>query len=114
MFLLAYGWVCRFQPMRLVTVLATCMLGSKLRSAARLMKEIMDGGLAHPVVVFTCRLLGVIAAMRSSGDGCWNTAGPPFALLKKHLYRLGWRVVRPFHWRREEEEIDLRAPGGSS
>ena len=89
MSLLAYGWVCRFPPMCLMTVLATCMLGSKLRSVARLTKEIMDGGLAHPVVVLTCRLLGVIAAMRSSGDGCWNTAGhTPIALLKKQALQV--------------------------
>ena len=51
-------------------------------------------GGAHLVVVLICRLLGVFAAMRSSGDGCWNTAGhTPITLLKKQLYRLGWRVV---------------------
>ena len=70
------------------------MLGSKLRSAARLMKEIMNGGLAHPVVVLICRLLRVISAMRSLSDGCWNTAGhTPIALLEKQLRRQGWRVV---------------------
>ena len=53
-----------------------------------------ERGLARPVVVLICRLLGVIAAMRSSGDGCWNTAEhTPIALLKKQLYRLGRRVV---------------------
>ena len=108
MSLLAYGWVCRFPPMRLMNVLATCMFGSKLRSAARLVKEIVDGGLAHPVVVLTCRLHGVIASMRASGDGFWNTTGhTPVALLKKQLYRLGWWVAGPFHWRHEENEIDL-------
>ena len=107
MSLLACGWVCRFPPMRLMTVLATCMLGSKLRSATRLTMEIMDGGLAPLVVVLTCRLLGVIASMRSSGDGCWNTGHTPIALLKKQLYRLVWRVVRPFRWRREVDEINL-------
>ena len=108
MSLLAYGWVCQFPPMRLMSVLATCIFGSKLRSAARLMKEIVEGGLAHPVVVLTRRLLGVIASMRASGDGCWNTKEhTAIALLKKQLYRLGWRTVRPFHWCHEENEIDL-------
>ena len=50
----------------------------------------------------------MIASTRASGDGCWNTKGhTPIALLKKQFYRVRLRVVRPFHLRREEKEIDL-------
>ena len=41
-----------------------------------------------------------------------DTAGHTLgARMTKHLYKLGWVAVRPFHRRREENEIDRPEPG---
>ena len=109
MSVLAYGWVFRVPSGTVMDKCARQMMGKSLREGGWHLKNVIEGGVVHTLVVLTTRLFNLSFGAWQDKDSmeafAWTDVPQhSVSLLRMLMAKLGWIEQGPFNWTHSELE----------
>ena len=109
---LAYGWLCRFPEKKKLDEAAKQMSGKVLQRANPELKNVMEGGILHPMVVLTARLFNMTFMAWQSDISQKSFPWTHCSLhtvsrLRKAMGELGFSEKGEFHWQHTGLQVEL-------